>query len=284
MSNSGLVDGKWAVSAGGVRKTGRGVIDKTWTDAWAYYFGSSYNINSKNRLELYDMGSPQRHGKNLYKQNAAAYSHDFARNELDYPEEALTGEDAIPESYRGRYYNENWGSVSPTYEGQQSYNGKTIDRHDPHFINERENYYHKPLANLNWYSQLSDDLSLFTTAYYSGGKGGGSGTYGHMKWDYSGPSRAIDPDATIAANTVSDTAFGILRNSVNNQNTLGLISKLRWTLNDKFKMSFGIDGRTATIEHYREVRDLLGGKFYVYNGNEFESGDQYNKVLGDKIA
>lgn len=269
MGHSGLIDGKWAVSAGGVRKTGEGVIDKTWTDAWAYYFGSSYNINSKNRLELYFMGAPQKHGQNSYKQNAAAYSHDFARTKLDYPEEALTGEDAIPESYRGRYYNENWGSVNPSYEGQQSWNGNTYDRHNPHYINERENYYHKPLANLNWYSQLSDDVSLFTTAYYSGGKGGGSGTLGSVKWDYSGPSRMLDPNATIANNMTSDTARGILRNSVNNQNTYGLISKVRWNVSEKFKMSFGIDGRTAKIEHFRDVRDLLGGKFYMDNKDEF---------------
>lgn len=282
MAHSGLINNKWSFSAGGVRKTGQGVIDKTWTDAWAYYFGAALNINSKNRLELYAMGAPQRHGQNLYRQNIAAYSHEYARD-LDYPEEALSGDDAIPESIYGRFYNENWGPVNPAYQGQQSWNGKTHDRYSPHFINERENYYHKPLMNLNWYSQFNDDLSLFTTAYYSGGQGGGSGTYGSVKWDYSGPSRTLDPDATIENNMESDTAFGILRNSVNNQWTVGLISKLRYNISEKVKMSFGIDGRTAEIEHYREVRDLLGGKFYVDDDNEFESGDQYNKGLGDKL-
>lgn len=284
MGHTGMIKNKYSLSAGVVRKTGQGVIDKTWTDAWAYYFAAAFNINENNRLEFYALGAPQRHGQNLYKQNAAAYSHSYAKNELNYPDEALNGDDAISESIYGRFYNENWGSVQPSYQGAQSWNGKTHDRYNEHFINERENYYHKPLINLNWYSQFNDKLSLFTTGYYSGGKGGGSGTYGSVKWDYSGPSRMLDPDATIENNTESDTAFGILRNSVNNQWTVGLISKLRWNVSEKFKMSFGIDGRTAQIEHYREVRDLLGGKFYVYTGNEFDTGDQVNKVLGDKIA
>lgn len=277
--HTGLINGKWAISAGGVRKTGQGVIDKTWTDAWAYYFGASYNINSKNRLEFYANGAPQRHGQNLYKQNIAAYSHSYASSFDGWPQGAL---EKFPESQSGRFYNENWGSVHHSYTGKQYWNGKTSDRYNPHYLNERENYYHKPLMNLNWYSQFSDKVSLFTTAYYSGGKGGGTGTAGSMKWDYSGPSRMVDFDATIANNTESDTAFGILRNSVNNQWTVGLISKLRWNISERVKVSFGIDGRTAEIEHYREVRDLLGGKFYVFSGNDFDTPDQYNKGLGDK--
>ncbi len=132
-------------------------------------------------------------------------------------------------------------------------------------------------------------------AYYSGGKGGGTGTYGSIKWDYSGPSRTADWNATIENNETIDEwkykeiysdingedstvskyqqlsegqGVGILRNSVNNQWTIGLISKLRWEISERFKMSFGIDGRTAQIEHYREVRDLLGGTYFsVYDAD-----------------
>ncbi len=280
MAHSGLVDGKWAISAGGVRKTGMGVINKTWIDAWAYYLGASYNINSKNRLELYAMGAPQRHGQNLYKQNIAAYDQEYAKDEFDYPQEAL---DKFPESVNGRYYNENWGDVSHKYTGKQYWNGKEHDRYNENFINERENFYHKPLVNLNWYSQLNDDLNLFTTAYYSGGTGGGTGTYGSVKWDYSGPSRMVDFNSTIENNMQSDTAFGVLRNSTNNQWTVGIISKLRWQVTENFKASVGIDGRTAEIGHFREIRDMLGGKFYYFNGSDFDSEGEYNKVLGDRI-
>jgi len=322
MAHTGLIDNKFAFSAGGVRKTGEGIIDKTWTDAWAYYLGASWNINSKNRLELFAMGAPQRHGQNLYKQNIAAYSHSYARDEFDYPQEAL---DAFPESQSGRLYNENWGEVSHRYTGKQFWNSKERDRYDPHYINERENYYHKPLVNLNWYSQFNEKLSLFTTAYYSGGTGGGTGTYGSMAWDYSGPSRMVDFDGTIDKNESEvwsyreyigdsvvnrtqpigkDQSVGLLRNSINNQWTVGIISKLRWNISDKVKATFGIDGRTAEIEHFREVRDLVGGNYFsaydlngnrlideIDNGNtyyefpvsEFWTPDDYRRGLGDII-
>lgn len=276
--HTGLIKGKYAFSAGGVRKTGEGVIDKTWTDAWAYYLGASWNVNSKNRLELYALGAPQRHGENRYKQNIAAYSHDYAKSEFNYPDSALS---QYPEAQSGRFYNENWGPVSNQYDSTQYWNGKEHDRHNPHYINEIENYFHKPLINLNWFTQWNEKVTQYTVAYYSGGKGGGTGTKGSMKWDYSGPSRFIDFDATYANNTLSDTAKGVLRNSVNNQWTLGLISKINWKINDKFKTSFGIDGRTAEIDHFREVRDLIGGRIFIDYADEFST--DYRKSLGDKI-
>ena len=278
--HTGLINNKYAVSASVVRKVGNGVIDGTWTDAWAYYFGASYNINKNHRLEVYLVGAPQRHGQNLYKQNVASYDTDFAKK---------IGADSAAAHYTasesGRLYNENWSPVSESYAGQQSWTGKTSDRYAKGFINERENFYHKPVANLNWYAQWSKNLSQFTTVYWSGGKGGGTGTYGHLKWDYaSEPSRIVDYDATIANNSVSDTAWGILRNSNNNQSTIGAITKFKYKVNDNLKFQAGLDWRTATIDHFRDVRDLLGGKFYINKSNEFDSGDQYNKGLGDKIA
>ena len=82
--NSGLINEKFAFSGIIVKKTGYGLVDKTWTDAWAYYFGMSYNLNNKNRIELYAMGAPQKHGQNLFKQNIAAYSHTYASGLFDY--------------------------------------------------------------------------------------------------------------------------------------------------------------------------------------------------------
>ncbi len=278
--HTGLINGKWAASGSVVRKIGNGVIDGTWTDAWAYYLGASYNVNKNHRLELYLVGAPQRHGQNLYKQNVAAYDTEYAKSiGADSAAEHFT------QSESGRLYNENWSPVSPSYEGKQWWQGKEHTRHASDFINERENFYHKPIANLNWFAHWSDKISQFTTFYYSGGTGGGSGTYGHVKWDYSSePSRIVDYDKTIANNSASDTAWGILRNSVNNQWTIGAISKVKINFSEHFKGQVGIDWRKAQIEHYREVRDLLGGKFFVYSHNEFESGDQFNKKLGDKVA
>ncbi len=165
---------------------------------------------------------------------------------------------------------------------------RTFDRYDKGFLNERENFYHKPLVNINWYAKWTQKVSQYTTVYYSGGQGGGTGTLGSMKYNYHAgipsPSRFVNWDKTIENNTVSDTAFGILRNSRNDQNMVGVLSKFKILFTDNFKAQVGVDWRKAKIDHYREVRDLLGGQFFYFDGNEFESGSDYNKKLGDKIA
>lgn len=285
--NSGLINDKFAFSAVGVRKTGNGMVEGTWTDAWAYHIGASYQINENNRLDLFALGAPQRHGQRLYQQNIAAYSHSFARDLDSYDNAAL---DEFPE--RGFFWNNNVAPVSSSYEANQyigdGWVGKSIrDRYSSNFINERENFFHKPQINLNWYSQLSENVSLTNVAYYSGGQGGGTGTWGDIEWDYSGPDRRPDWDATIAANRANldgngnPVALGILRNSRNNQWTIGDILKVNADLGD-WEIGGGIDWRTAEIEHYREVRDLLGGSYYISNADDFNPNKQVG--LGDKMA
>ena len=74
-ANTGLIDDKFALSIGGVRKVADGYADKTWTDAWAYYMGAAYQINTDNRLEFYAMGAPQQHGQRRWRLNVATFSH-----------------------------------------------------------------------------------------------------------------------------------------------------------------------------------------------------------------
>ena len=286
-ANSGLVNDKYAFSLNVTRKTGNGIIDKTWTDAWSYYLATSYNINDNNKLEFYAVGAPQRHGQNLYKQNMATYDNKYAKDHSGLPDSVLADYLADkPQSEAGMFYNQNWNVVNPDYKGKQWWNGGLHNRYSPNFISERENFYHKPQINLNWYTKLNEKMNVYSVLYYSGGKGGGTGTYGNVKWDYSGPTRICDWNATIENNLADTTGnIGVLRNSRNNQWTVGALSKVKYTLSDKIKTSFGLDWRTAEIDHFREVRDLLGGKYLYYTGNEFDTTEaDYHKGLGDKIA
>ena len=295
-AHTGLINNKFAASVAAVRKVGEGVIDKTWTDAWAYYMGLSYQVSDNHRLEAYIMGAPQKHGQNLYKQNVSMYDSDYAK-EIDadsavaYYAKKLT----TPVSPNGRLYNENWNNVN-NYSGDQSWNGKTHSRYNNGFINERENYFHKPLANLNWFALWSDKISSFTTVYYSGGKGGGSGTYGKIQYDYdSEPTRIVDWDATIAKNQDASYATpgnqGAIRNSVNNQWTIGALAKVKINFSETFKGQVGLDWRTAKIDHFRELRDMLGlntykdvNKYDDYKPySDFWVGDEVNRKLGEKV-
>ena len=281
--------GKFAMTASGVRKTGDGLIDGTWTDAWSYYVASQYRISDSNRLELYAVGAPQRHGQNLYKLNLATLNRDFAASLDDYDPAAL--ERFSTEA--GRYWSPNVGGVSSSYTGRQYTStgpgAGVFSRHSRNFINERENYFHKPQVNLNWYSYFGNGLTMNTVAYYSGGNGGGTGTYGSLRWDYTYGQRFADWNATIARNRGNDggASSGILRNSVNNQDTWGAIAKLKKDFANGLVTEVGVDWRTATIEHYREIRDLLGGSYYndCFRGcsSDFWTEAQGDRGLGDKI-
>lgn len=297
--HTGLINDKLAVSGTIVRKTGDGIIDKTWTDAWAYYLGLSYAASKNHRFELFALGAPQRHGQNRYMQNIAAYDHDYAKEVFDDDVLNLDANsngtadvfEKFPEA--GRTYNENWNTVSSSYKGKQyfyMYGDKTVDRYDKNFLNEIENYYHKPIVNLNWYWTMTEQMRLSSVFYFSGGSGGGTGTFNDMIWDYSGPSRIVDWDATIAINEgttnrkgISKPAgesIGFLRNSTNRQWTIGAISKLNYDLSEKLKLQLGLDWRTAEITHNREVRDLLGGSYTVngkYNPNSGTYTQFYNE-------
>jgi hypothetical protein len=47
--------------------------------------------------------------------------------------------------------------------------------------------------------------------------------------------------------------------------------------------TFGVDIRTAEVEHYREVYNLLGGDFYLDDSNPNWNADEQRRGLGDKV-
>jgi len=300
--NSGLINDKLAISGTIVRKTGDGLIDGTWTDAWAYYLGTSYAVSDKQRFELYAIGAPQRHGQNLYKQNIATYSQELAGSIDGYNDSAYVEGEKF-ETEAGRFFNQNWAPVDPSYKGKQywyMYGANTTDRYNPNLLNERENFFHKPLVNLNHFYDINDDMRLSSVLYWSGGSGGGTGTYGSVSrkpavegepwyasspwmWDWNAEIEQNSSNVDSAWSDVENRSTGILRNSINRQNTYGLISKLNYDVSDELEVQVGIDWRTAGIEHAREVRDLLGGDYYV-NFADDNAPDGKVVRLGDIIA
>ncbi len=301
--NSGKVD-NYAFSGSLVKKTGEGYYKGTFSDAYSFYFASSMQLNNNNKFELYAVGAPQRHGQSLYKQNIAVYDTELAK-ELGYDDSVIAYfEDKNLSGHSGRDYNQNYIAVPDSMQGNDSkqyfgmYSVKNgIARYNKSFLMERENFFHKPQVNLNWYSKLSDDIDLSTVFYWSGGSGGGTGTYGSPKWDYSGFSRVLSfadtweenqtkygsgsYDGTSIDSTYSTTlnrSDGILRNSVNQQSTIGLVSKLDFKIDESLRMQVGVDLRKAEVGHWREVRDLIGGDYYVYTDNGFDDVWDYHPL------
>ncbi len=281
--NTGLMmDEKLAIGATVVKKTGDGFTFGTWTDAYAYYLGASYMLNEKHKFQFYALGAPQRHGQNLYKGNIAAYDRSFAEGLDDYYADV----NDVTES--GRDFNGTASSVSSEaaallgdqqFEMYTEYKG---ERHQDNLINERENFFHKPQVALNHYWDLNEKMNLNSSLYWSGGMGGGTGTYGSLEWDYSSKQRTVDYDATIFENDSLGSSSGILRNSNNRQTTLGLLTKLDYDLSNSLKTQFGLDYRSAKIYHVKTIRDLLGGDYYNTSDSEFDV-DNGQGGLGDPI-
>jgi len=137
---------------------------------------------------------------------------------------------------------------------------------------ERQNFYHKPVMNLNWDWTMSDKTELSTVLYASLGRGGGTGPRGGS------PVRTEDPDGAgplygqidYAATTIMNQGIGlgntggedgdgyIRRASMNNHQWYGLISNLGHEFTENFSVNFGVDVRMYTGDHFRQVVDLYG--------------------------
>ncbi len=213
----------------GSRTTGPGYVDATYIDAWSYYMALSQKLGKKHRLQFSIIGAPQKHGqRDNSKYSAQSYSQ-MERN--------------------GIKYNPNWGWL-----GGRMYN-------------ERNNFYHKPQMALNWYWTINDKAFLATSAYVSFGTGGGSGILGRNPIKYGAPSTALGQrnwGYVVGINDTSSTgSYLIMRNSMNNHFWTGVISTLKYSLTDNMKLIAGIDARHYKGEHYREVRNLLGGAYWA---------------------
>jgi len=242
--NSGVLDNGLAVSFVGSRTEGPGYIDATYVDAWSYYLSISRDFGKKHKLQLTVIGAPQKHGQRDRSQ--------YSAQTFDHMEKW------------GTRYNPNWGYI----------NGGEM-------LNERNNFYHKPQTALNWYYQINEKNFLATSGYISTGNGGGSGILGVGGLKYGAPQNALgqrDWDYAVAINDTSSTGSHlIMRNSMNNHFWTGILSTLNSKLKDNLTLITGIDGRYYVGEHYREVRDLLGG-------THWDDAVNPNAQVGDRIA
>nr|WP_321415695.1 TonB-dependent receptor [uncultured Allomuricauda sp.] len=133
----------------------------------------------------------------------------------------------------------------------------------------RKNYYHKPVANLNWDWNINDSSSLSTVLYASWGRGGGTGALGASSDTYNllNPiTGEADFDAVVANNLAEADANnlgsysngGVIRSSVNNHNWYGLVTNYNIEANEFWSFNIGADVRFYKGTHFRQLIDLLG--------------------------
>ena len=235
--NTGRTKRDWAVSFLYSRTDGKGYVDGSYVHANTYFLSIAKEFNKDNSLVLTAVGAPQKHGqRDQY----------LTQSEVDQ---------------YGHKYNRDWGYL----DGEE--------------LNGRNNYYHKPHIVLNHYYNIDDNTSLNTSVYASYGKGGGSGPLGSYGRYYGNQDRTDDGlinwGAVVSdnvANQGGSARYGlattqgsslILRNSVNNHKWYGILSNLEHDFSDNLSLTVGVDARTYRGEHFREVRDLLGGSHWT---------------------
>ena len=283
--SSGLIDKKTAFTVGMTRKSSEGLPDQAWSSAWAYFGALSFLASDTHKIDLFVTGAPQRHGHRLYKQSIATFDADYAQS---------LGIDVADARNYGIDYNPNWGR-SPFSSYQEYYNGSVHDARDSAIIMERENFYHKPQANLNWYWTPNAQFMLSNVFYFSRGKGGGTGRLGDnpgalpdgtINWQHVADELNTQADsALVAAGEVGAdeiAAQTIIRNSVNQHFWYGYLGTAEYHLSDIYKLTFGTDLRYYKGEHWREVRNLLGADYYVFEWDN--NATTSVKRLGDRVA
>lgn len=254
--NTGRLDSGFAASILLGRTSGDGYIDGTQFEGYNYFIGLGYEFNEDHNLQFILTGAPQVHNQRTTSFFNTATLADY----LEY----------------GPKYNFNNG----TYKGEE--------------FGWRKNFYHKPLASLNWEWQLSDSETLSTSAYASFGRGGGTGDIGRgPSFGFASSSRYRNPangqfdyDRLAAYNSgqtvtwydgreytfepnaqgeyiVESRGNGLVRRaSVNSHNWLGAIANYHNEIDENWNFDLGVDLRSYKGIHYRRIENLLGADGY----------------------
>ncbi|HBS53647.1 MAG TPA: TonB-dependent receptor, partial [Flavobacterium sp.] len=258
---------------------GDGYIDGTKFEAGNYFIGIGYKINPKHDLEFTITGAPQWHNQRSAAPTIAQF--------IKY------GSNGEP----NRRYNNDWGILNG-----QEYNFRT-------------NFYHKPIASVNWDYKINDKTKLSTVVYGSWGRGGGSNGAGAMRGNrffndnlrlpngiinvdlikaWNAGQNVVIPGSTgtstrtlvggayqNSSSTSNNTTNGITKiASINSHNWYGGVVNLNTKLSERFTLDFGVDARTYRGIHYQNMVDLLGSTNYADNNDK----NNPNRVLTGTYA
>jgi len=281
--NSGRMKKGWGVTMAGSYKRGDGWVDQTWTEGWFYFLRVDKELGN-HLVSVTAMGAPQEHGQRRYKRHIATYDREFAKEAgmTDTWIDSLSNL-GLPIDM-GLRYNPNWGYLEriDVVEGDTIFPGREPE-------STAYNYYHKPMFSLRDFWRASDKLYISNILYLSMGNGGGGSFSTTPVFDQETYQQDLQSEYNSNKNltppyfNINQKSSEIMRNAVNNHIWYGLLSTFDYKINDEFEVSGGIDLRSYKGEHYREVADLFGGKFYTDDGNQNES-DTIKKYEGDKIG
>lgn len=279
---TGRMDNGFGVTFAGSYKQGNGWVDQTQTKGYFYFLRVDKELGD-HILSFTAMGAPQEHGQRSYMKHISSFDSAYAVESGMDP--AFIGEldsTGIPTNM-GLRYNPNWGYLKRI----------KITETDTIIPNREEvstayNYYHKPMFSLRDFWNVNDRLYISNIAYLSIGTGGGRSFSTTPEYDQETMQQNLQKEYNANLNypfgfNKDRLSSDIMRNAVNNHFWFGLLSTFDYELSETFSLSGGIDLRSYKGEHYREVHDLFGGRFYFDDGNQNE-WDSTKKYVGDKIG
>jgi iron complex outermembrane receptor protein len=281
--NSGLINNKWGFTLAGTYRTGDGWAEGTWNNAYSYFAKIQYMPNSRHIISFGVNGAPQSHGQRSSKMQIVVYDRDYATKLGVNTDSVLRVMSTTGIKYTTTLQGDRdlrWNPDLAMLNGDQ--------------FNDKVNFYHKPLFNLNHFWKIGEKTTLSTVAYASLGTGGGTGYfpslqsrdsltgYINLQTRYNSNSTTISPFYS----TTEHKSSTILRASNNNHKWYGLLSTATSKLNKLFTLTYGIDLRYYKGIHTQSIYDLLGGDYYVDATNPNVSTDNENKIKrkGDIIS
>jgi outer membrane cobalamin receptor len=244
--------------------TGDGYVDGTKFEGKNYFIALGYEFNDRHDIQFTFTGAPQWHNQRSFANQLGEY--------IKYGD-PVANEPNIK-------YSSDWGYL----------NGKEYAW--------TRNFYHKPVASLNYDFKISDKTKLSSVFYGSWGRGGGTGNIGKSPFAFKTVDGLVPFDDFVAFNTgtytfpsgnsttnlgaplVPSTAAGHIgeyvtnrstgftrRASINSHDWYGAVINLNTQLTENLKLDFGVDARTYTGYHFRNINDRLGADVYYDNVN-----------------
>ncbi len=247
--STGLMKNGWAVTLSGAHSFGDGYINGTNYSGFSYFLNVAKEFSARHRLSFTLFGAPQWHNQRGNQHKITTY---------------LGENPDIPYPIQGKYrYNSDYGYRNgKVYGGAYGYN-----------------VYNKPQASLNDYWQITKNTLLSTAVYASIATGGGRRVDGPgsqmLNWDYKfdkpysttklTPEGYYDFNAVMNVNKASlNGSQAIVGMSINSHQWYGILSTLNTKIKD-FNITAGLDGRYYIGKHAKQVKDLLGGSFFLDN-------------------
>jgi len=263
--NTGLMDNGLSASILLSQFSGDGYADATQGQGYTWFVSMGYKINENNKIMFTATGAPQWHNQRYYAPSLSDYiKYGGSNNEPNIK------------------YNGDWGYL----------NGDVFTW--------RRNFYHKPIASLNWDWKISESSKLTSVFYGSWGRGGGTGPIGRINgkaeyksqfrdenglyrfddivnWNKGGHVADFGADRAGGTPYINERKLGFTRRaSMNSHDWYGTIIKFKQDINDNFNVVAGIDARMYKGYHYRVVNNTLGADAY---NNTYKDKNNIDKVI-----